>query len=703
MRITQYSLLAAILLALAVPAGAAEQHDCAALVAVLQSDAPKADKAITCKRLAVFGSADAVPALAPLLEDAELASWARIALEVIPGPAADKALRDTIQKVDGRLLSGVVNSIGVRRDAAAVADLAQLLKHSNADVAEAAAAALGHVGGAEATKTLQAALATAPDGVRSAVAEGCILCAEQLMKDGENDTAAQVYAQVRKANLPKQRIAEATRGEILARQMDGVPLLLTQLQSEDRRLYQMALMTARELAGDGVTEALVAGLAKVPADRQDLMILALADRGDPAVLPAMLSAAEKGPLSVRAAAIAVVGQLGDASCLPVLLKAASASDAKAAQAARAALETLPGDDVDRAIAARLDDAIGSDREILIQLVGQRRIPAVAPLLKAAGDSKASVRSAALTALGETVELDNVAILIERVVAPQHAEDREPAAKALRAAAVRMPDRNACAEKLVAAMPNADMPQKVTLLETLGAMEGEVALKAIGSIAHDGSPELQDVASQLLGKWMTVDAAPVLMGLAKSDIDNKYKIRALRGFIRIARQFDLPEKQRAEMSEAAMAAAERDEERKLVLEVLERYPSVETMRLAVAAAKTPALADEAKATALAIAQKIGGSADVGALLAQAGQKPVKVEILKAEYGAGAKSKDVTEVVRKRAGSLPLIVLPSSSYNSSFGGDPVPGVVKQLKIQYRIDGKPGEATFKENATIMLPVPK
>src|ERR1041385_3646670 len=62
------------------------------MIAVLQSDAPPQDKAIPCKRLAVYGSKEAVPALAPLLLDRELASWARIALEAIPDPAAGEAL-----------------------------------------------------------------------------------------------------------------------------------------------------------------------------------------------------------------------------------------------------------------------------------------------------------------------------------------------------------------------------------------------------------------------------------------------------------------------------------------------------------------------------------------------------------------------------------------------------------------------------------
>ncbi len=49
------------------------------------------------------------------------------------------------------------------------------------------------------------------------------------------------------------------------------------------------------------------------------------------------------------------------------------------------------------------------------------------------------------------------------------------------------------------------------------------------------------------------------------------------------------------------------------------------------------------------------------------------------------------------------MPAGGYNSAFGGDPVPNVVKTLKVRYRIDGREGEASFGENATIMLPVPK
>src|SRR5881409_775826 len=86
------------------------------LIAILKSQAPPQEKAIPCKQLAIYGTKDAVPALARLLSDPELASWARIALEAIPDPSADAALRKAMGKVKGKLLVGVINSLGNRQD-----------------------------------------------------------------------------------------------------------------------------------------------------------------------------------------------------------------------------------------------------------------------------------------------------------------------------------------------------------------------------------------------------------------------------------------------------------------------------------------------------------------------------------------------------------------------------------------------------------
>lgn len=675
------------------------------LIAVLQGDAPSADKAIACKRLALCGNKDAVPALAALLADEQLAAWARIALEAIPDPAADEALRDAMDKFKGRTLIGVINSLGVRRDAHAVDRLASRLADADSEVASAAAVALGKIGNEAAVKHLDAKLADVPPAIRSAVAEGCIRGAEQLAAEGKTAEAVALYEKVRSADVPKQRIVEATRGLILARGSAGIPLLIEQLRSDDKTMYRLGLTVARELPGAEVSEVLANELTKTPADRQAMFLLALGDRADTSVLPAVRQAAKTGSKDARVAAVSVLARLGDVSCVPELLDVATEDDAELVEAAKAVLAQLPGEQVDADLVGRLAGAEGKKRLVLVELAGQRRIAAATPtLLKAADDSDPAVRRAAIAALGSTVGQDNLAALVVRVASPGDPEDAAVAQKALLTAATRMPDREAAAAQLAAAIAGAPVAAQCALLEVLGAMGGPTSLEALGAATRRNDASVKDTASRLLGQWMTLDAAPVLLDLAKTLPETKYKVRALRGYIRLVRQFPVADAQRAAMCAEAMAAAERVEEKKLVLEVMERYPSLDMLKLAAAAAADPALKEDAGVVAMAVAQRIDAPADQRhKLLTEAGQPPVKLEIVKAEYGVGDKVKDVTAVLQKLARDLPLIVLPKSTYDTSLGGDPAPGAVKQLKVQYRIDGKPGETTLPQDARVLLPMPK
>lgn len=676
------------------------------LLAVLRSEAPAADKALACKHLAVHGSDAAVPDLARLLIDEQLASWARIPLEVIPGPAADEALRKALDSTQGKLQVGAINSIGVRRDAGAVDVLSLRLQDQDAEVASAAAVALGLIGNTPASKSLRSALAAAPVKVRSAVAEGLVLCAERLLAEDNAAAATEIYDEVRKAEVPQQRILEATRGAILSRKEGGIALLTEQFRSPNKALFQIGLATAREIPGKKVDETLAAELTTAPPERAALIVVAMADRPETVVLPAVLKAAGKGPKPVRLAAIGALGRVGDATCLTSLLEISVESDAELAQSAKTALAELPGEKVDKEIVARLAKPDGKLYPLLLELVGQRRIEAVTALLKALDNSDKTVRSAALTALGNTVPAKNLSVLIKQVVTPKHAEDAPVAQVALKTACIRMPDREACAEELALAVERAPAATKTTLLEILSDVGGTKALNTIGAAAKSDDAQLQDTGSRLLGKWSSVDAAPVLLNLTKTASSDKYHVRAAKGYISLIRRFaTIPEPQRLEMCQNALAACRHPAEQKLVLDALKLYPSVESLKFVVkTGSEKPDLKDEASQASMAIAQKLTGkAAEVREILSKAVLEKVKLEIVKAEYGAGTTQKDVTELIQKQAADLQFVSLPAEGYNEAFGGDPAPDTKKQLKIQYKINGKSGEATFAENAVIILPMPK
>ncbi len=684
------------------PAASPEKE--AELIAILQSEGPAADKAIACKNLAIYGSGKAVPELAKLLPNEELSSWTRIALEAIPGSEADEALRKGSESLEGLLLIGTINSIGVRRDTSAVDVLTARLKDADAEVASAAAVALGRIGSSAAAKSLQGALASTSGKTRSAVAEGCVLCAERFYLEGLEADSVALYDTVRKADVPQQRILEATRGAILARKQKGIPLLVEQLRSSERTMFQLALGTAREFPGREVDETLAKELSEAKPERAALIVVAMADRPQTVVLPAILKAAKSGQKPVRIAAIGAISRVGNTTCVSSLLDCATEADVEVVKAARDALANIPGDSIDKDIIARLARPDAKVYALLIELVGERRIDALPALLKAVDSSDKAVRSAALTSLGATVPPDKLSLLIKQVVSPKNADDAALAQSALKTACVRMPDRDVCATELAAAMDRAPVPTKIVLLKILGAVAGTKALSTVGEACRNSDPQLQDVGSQLLGDWMTIDAAPVLLDLAKTSPAEKFQIRAMRGYIKVARQFIMPEADRIVMCKQAMDACHRTEERKLVVEVLKRFPHLETMKMAIKAYQDPDLKEDAATAALVIAQKIGSaSPEVAEMLTSIDLNKVKLEIIKAEYGAGANQKDVTEILQKHATDTPLIALASANYNESFGGDPAPSTAKVLKVQYRINDNPGEVTLAENALIILPMPK
>ena len=186
------------------------------LAAVLKTGATRDAKDFVCRELMVIGTAESVPALAGLLPEKDHSHMARYALERIPAPEAAQAMRDALPKLSGALKVGVIGSLGVRRDAASVPALAALLGDVDAAVACAAACALGDIGNTDAAKALGNFAKKAPEGVKPAVADACLACAEQLLADGKKTDALAIYKSLSGEDQPKHVRLAATRGMLTA-------------------------------------------------------------------------------------------------------------------------------------------------------------------------------------------------------------------------------------------------------------------------------------------------------------------------------------------------------------------------------------------------------------------------------------------------------------------------------------------------------
>lgn len=163
------------------------------LAVFLSSDATADAKRFACEQLSIIGGAEEVPALAKWLTDEELSHPARIALERIPDAAAGESLRDALSKTRGKLLIGVINSLGEKREQPSAEALFAFLNNSDEQIAGAAAAALGKIGGRQAIRALAAARAGAAAKVRPTIVDALLSCAERLLKNGRKEAARRIY------------------------------------------------------------------------------------------------------------------------------------------------------------------------------------------------------------------------------------------------------------------------------------------------------------------------------------------------------------------------------------------------------------------------------------------------------------------------------------------------------------------------------
>ncbi|MDH7569675.1 MAG: HEAT repeat domain-containing protein [Armatimonadota bacterium] len=575
------------------------------LLARVKSPAPLPERMEACRQLAVTGTRAAVPVLAGLLGDPQLSHMARYALERLPYGEVDAAFREALHTLHGAPLVGVINSVGVRRDPRAVPLLALLVGNADTEVARAAAAALGEIATPGAADALQRASLAAPSAVRDALEEGTLACARGLAQRGERARSRALYDHLREKAASAAVRAAALRGAILARGTADMTLLTELLCGENESGAAVALwVVQRELPGEALTRAVAAELFRVPAARQPLVVEALAQRGDRAALPVLLSAARSADKPVRLAALRALALLSDPSVVPVLANAVLESDDDTARTAREALALLPRGEATAAALSLLAHTHPQARRAGVALVVAQRLPRFLPALQqAARDVDPEVRVAALKALGELGDAEAFAPLLDLLLLGESEADREAAAGALAAVTARAGDPDRWAGPVAERMVGAGPEQRAVLLRVLASLGGLKALAAVRGALDDPHPEVRAAAMEALAGWETVDAAPYLLDLARTATTPDQRLRWVRACLRIAANQDVPPEQRLALCRETLPLIERDEERKLLLGALGGIASPDALALVLPHLDNPATREEASGAVVRIAEKL----------------------------------------------------------------------------------------------------
>ena len=186
------------------------------LVDALAGGISRSAQDYVCRKLRIIGTDQSVDALAALLADEKTSHIARYALERISGEKAAKALRDALPKVSKKLKTGIIGSLGVRRDTKSIQAISKLLGDSDIQVAKTAAQSLSLIGTPAAAGELSKFAKRASAKMKLPVADACLTCAEQLLADGKKSDAVALYKELSGDDKPSHVKAAAMKGILTA-------------------------------------------------------------------------------------------------------------------------------------------------------------------------------------------------------------------------------------------------------------------------------------------------------------------------------------------------------------------------------------------------------------------------------------------------------------------------------------------------------
>lgn len=579
------------------------------LLEVLQSpQTTKDSRRAICHWLGTVGSEQSVPPLAALLTEPDLSHPARMGLESLPYPSAGNALTDALPKVKGKLLAGVISSIGARRVAEAVPALAGLVNDPDSTVAEAALAALGEIGSDAASKTL--ATAQVKPALARDLARARVSAANRLAESGNASEAAAVFKSLMNdAGQPPEIRAAGFQGLAKALPASEAAGLIVDALEGDATLLRPAAVKA--FAGAGAARSAIASRLPAMRPRGQLLLLGiLADAPDVEARQPLLEVARSAnDPAVQAAAVECLASHGQAADVPLVASWAAAGDQTVRAAARKTLQRISGPGVDAALLRVVESADAPQRQVVLEAIPARRMSSAFPTLArmmAGGDAVAAAQAAkAMGQMGGTTQIQDLARVI---TATGNAELRAAAQEAVRSICSRAEgeDGAAAAGVIWSELARAASPEaRVALLPLTVYAGGEAGLEQVLKAMQEENQEVRGAAFRTLVAWPEARAAAPLLRFAETNREGSLSIVALRdGCLRLAETEEVSVADRAAILQGVVRAAQRPEEKRRAVSLMGQVPSLDLLRFATQLAGEKEVRGEAVAAVVQLARGFG---------------------------------------------------------------------------------------------------
>jgi len=530
----------------------------------------------TCRMLRFCASEACVPVLAPELTNPELSSFVRLVFQGLETPDADKALIVALPQADSEQLPGIISTLGQRGSDKSGKAIAPYANNDSVDIARAAITALGNIGGKEACKALQKAR------VMPALSTDWKLARMKCAGSLETKQAAKIFMEYRLDENEQVRIASLV-GITKIAPAKFSPEVLIILNSRKPRHRQAAIGLLAMLPVDG----LLAGLDGLSPENQILVVENLSERKATEAEAAVLALTKSENEAVRNAAFRALEMIGGADSIQPLLAAALNHSA-----AYDALCGLNAAGTDAALIQALETGDEALQIKMMDCLSKRQSKEALPIFIALAKGDWSRTSAAaISGMADLASASDFDAYAELMLATDNPKKSAALEKSIATAARRQPDVDACTRPLIAAYPNAKGEAQCAIIRSLGIIGGNAAREMLSQSMSSTVPEIKDAAIRGLCSWPNTDVVDQLLNIAETSDSEKYKVLALRGYIRLANTVD-DQKIAVPMCIKAASLTDRPAELKSIIACAKRFKTEEVLNFLVPYLDNPEIADEA---------------------------------------------------------------------------------------------------------------
>lgn len=511
------------------------------------------------EQLALVGKDECIAPISAYLSSERLCDDASFALQSVGGPTASAALAEALPSAQGKCRVSLITALGNLREGSVAQTLLGDAKSEDKALRDAALFALARLGTPEAAPLLEDAVAASSGYERSKYNALLLAWRAQTGESGRSVIATEAAAQ---SNMRCAELSALVQDE----GKKALDDLIAAMNDGDLQVRAHALELAASIPGKSATKAWVKKAGQVSKEARIEIISMLGRRGDAAAMKMLLAAIGDTDKDVCLAAVDAATLVGGPKAVSALLdRMKTSNDADEIAAIKAALLRVPGDKMPGEVGRALPAVTVPARQALLDVLAARRASGQFEMvLKCTDDPEESVRVSALKALAGIATPNDLAKLLDLLLAAQAEAEINAAVDSYVAVAAQMEDAARRDDLLVPALAaNADA-LKPRLMKTLAGLGGEEGLAAVTALAASGTGEVKDAAVRALADWPDYAATAPLLDVARATDDLKQNVLALRGYQRLVGAADISPEDKVRMYVNAMEVARRSEEKTAIL-------------------------------------------------------------------------------------------------------------------------------------------